>query len=282
MNLQLDESVAYNYKSKAQKIRVMSEHWFVENIFCPCCGNVRVEKLPNNSPVADVHCENCGEVFELKSKQNSIGAKIMQYSATLSVTDLTLVPKFFFTPDIIEKRKPLSANARRAGWVGCNILYDKIPAQGKLPMIRGGKEIDSEEILRRYNSVKKLQTSNISLRGWLMDVLACVNSTRSETFTLQDIYKYADALGTRHNQNRNVEAKIRQQLQFLRDKGFLEFVGRGVKKSRRHFCRRFFYLNSISCRLFSESEVVTDFEALQEKIFVCLAIQFRQGVFRFG
>ena len=46
---------------------------------------------------------------------------VMNYSEKLSVTDLIFVPKFFFTFDIIEKRKPLSENARRAGWTGCNV-----------------------------------------------------------------------------------------------------------------------------------------------------------------
>ena len=250
MNLQFDETIAADYKNASQKVRVMSERWLTQNLFCPCCGNIRVEKMPNNSPVADVYCENCGEVFELKSKRNRIGAKIldgayhtmieritsnvnpqlflMQYSAKFSVTDLTLVPKFFFTPDIIERRKPLPPTARRAGWVGCNILYEKIPEQGKIAVIRGGAEVEVAEVLRSYDKAKKLQTNNLKLRGWLLDVLNCVNDIGSEIFTSQDIYKYAGILGAKHEHNRNVEAKIRQQLQFLRDKGFIEFVSRGV------------------------------------------------------
>lgn len=250
MNLQLDEFVAMGYKSLAQKIRVMSELWTLENLFCPCCGNLHVAKMPNNSPVADVRCESCGEIFELKSKKNRIGKKIvdgaydtmieritsnvnpqlflMQYSTNFYVTDLILVPKFFFTPSIIEKRKPLSQNARRAGWVGCNILYQKIPAQGKIDIVRDGVEIATADVLKNYAQTKKLQTKNINLRGWLLDVLNCVNEIDGEIFTLQDVYKYADFLQSRHDDNHNIAAKIRQQLQFLRDKGFVEFVGRGV------------------------------------------------------
>ena len=250
MNFQFDETLAANYKNASQKVRVMSEHWLTQNLFCPCCGNTHIDKMRNNLPVADVHCENCGEVFELKSKRNRIGAKIpdgayrtmieritsnvnpqlfiMQYSAKFSVTDLTLVPKFFFTPDIIERRKPLPPTAKRAGWVGCNILYEKIPAQGKIAVIRGGAEVEVAEVLRSYDKIKSLRTDNIKLRGWIMDVLNCINDIDSEIFTSQDIYKYAGILGAKHEHNRNVEAKIRQQLQFLRDKGFIEFVRRGV------------------------------------------------------
>lgn len=250
MNLQFDELLAAGYRNPAQKIRVMSEYWLLNNVFCPCCGNERLNGLKNNSPVADACCKICGEIFELKSTRNTVGAKIpdgaynvmikritsnenpqlfiMQYSPTLSVIDLTLIPKFFFTPNIIEKRKPLSPNARRAGWIGCNILYEKIPAQGKLPIIRDGKEFDIDDVLHRYNKLKTLQTNTLTRRGWLMDVLNCVNEISSDVFTLNDVYKFVDRLSKNHVDNHNVTAKIRQQLQFLRDKGFIEFIGRGI------------------------------------------------------
>lgn len=69
MNLHFNENLAINYKSFSQKIRVMSEFWLAENLFCPCCGNFNIEKIKNNSPVADIFCGNCGEIFELKSKK---------------------------------------------------------------------------------------------------------------------------------------------------------------------------------------------------------------------
>jgi len=34
-------------------------------------------------------------------------------------------------------------------------------------------------------------------------------------------------LQAKHPENHNVKAKIRQQLQYLRDKGVIEFLGRG-------------------------------------------------------
>ena len=77
MNLQLDESVAMEYKSLAQKIRVMSEFWMLENLFCPCCGNLHVDKLPNNSPVADMRCKNCDEIFELRAKKIILAQRLL-------------------------------------------------------------------------------------------------------------------------------------------------------------------------------------------------------------
>lgn len=140
MDFRFDEGLAVRYKSNSQKIRIMSENWVANNVYCPVCGNSKIINMENNLPVADFQCDYCGEIFELKSKCGKIRRKIadgaydtminritsssnpdlfvMQYSNDLQVMELSVVPKFFFTPTIIEKRKPLSPSARRAGWVG--------------------------------------------------------------------------------------------------------------------------------------------------------------------
>lgn len=69
MDFYFDKTIAKGYKSNAQKIRVMSEHWVENNIFCPCCGKPHTTSLDNNKPVADFQCDNCGEIYELKSKK---------------------------------------------------------------------------------------------------------------------------------------------------------------------------------------------------------------------
>lgn len=249
MDFNLDENIAVGYKSKSQKIRVMSEEWVAKNIYCPCCGNLHIRNLENNKPVSDFQCDNCGEIFELKSKEGNIGRKIadgaystmieritsitnpelilMQYSKDYTVFNLTLIPKFFFVPEIIEKRKPLSPNAKRAGWVGCNILYSDIPEQGKIKIIENRQLKAIDNVVNQYKHIKQLQTDSIESRGWLIDVLNCVNSIPRKDFSLIDVYKFTDELQKKHIDNHNVQAKIRQQLQILRDKGFIEFTERG-------------------------------------------------------
>ena len=64
-------------------------------------------------------------------------------------------------------------------------------------------------------------------RGWLMDVLNCVNSIPTDNFSLSAVYTFVDFLSVKHPQNNNIQAKIRQQLQILRDLGFIEFLGKG-------------------------------------------------------
>ncbi|MCI9138110.1 MAG: hypothetical protein HFH48_11245 [Lachnospiraceae bacterium] len=46
------------------------------------------------------------------------------------------------------------------------------------------------------------------------------------------MYLYIEILQEKHKNNHNIEAKIRQQLQILRDKGFIEFLGRGHYRKR--------------------------------------------------
>ncbi len=232
----------------------MSESWVGANIFCPRCGNPHIEKLDNNQPVADFQCDGCGTIFELKSKKGEIGKKIadgayatmieritstqnpdlfvLSYSENLSVTNMFVIPKFLFVPPIIEKRKPLGENARRAGWTGCNILIHDIPAQGKIDIIRNQMVSCIDDVVQMYRHIEKLQTNNIEKRGWLFDVLNCVNKIPSDEFTLGEVYAYVEFLQQKHIGNHNIEAKVRQQLQILRDKGFVEFIGRGKYRKR--------------------------------------------------
>lgn len=207
------------YKSHSQAIRILSESWLSENMYCPCCGNIVLKKFENNQPVADFYCENCKEQFELKSSSKKIENKIvdgayataidrvnsktnpdlfvLQYSG-YEVRNLVVVPKYFFTPSIIEKRKPLSENARRAGWVGCNILYGQIPLQGKIKIITNGEIVSPEIVLKEYQKASRLNIDNIEKRGWLFDVLNCVDKISNDRFSLEDMYQFERLLKNIH------------------------------------------------------------------------------------
>lgn len=251
MNLNFDSVIVSNYHSNSQIARVLTENWVSKNMYCPRCGNTHLEHFENNRPVADFFCPDCSSEYELKSKDGPLGAKIndgayetmieritgnqnpdfffMTYSKSeLRVKDFILIPKHFFVPEIIEKRKPLSPTARRAGWVGCNILIDKVPEQGRIKIVSDGVIFDAQSVIEKVQISNRLATSSISSRGWLMDVLNCVNQIKTQRFTLYDMYKFEYILQSKHPQNNNVRPKIRQQLQMLRDRGFVEFLGNGV------------------------------------------------------
>ena len=149
MNLAFDWKLSAEYKNASQKARILTEQWVGSSVFCPNCGRSDIGKYPNNQPVADFYCLACQEEYELKSKQSTIGKKIVDGAhktmlerlasrnnpnlfilnydlLKLEVTDFLVIPKHFFVPAIIEKRKPLAITARRAGWIGCNNFLQKI------------------------------------------------------------------------------------------------------------------------------------------------------------
>ena len=105
MELQMGSREAESYHSSSQKIRVITEDWAGQNIYCPCCGLKKVEHFENNRPVADFFCPYCHEEYELKSKSGSIGDLINDgaYDTMISRINMSNNPNFFFL--CYDKRK---------------------------------------------------------------------------------------------------------------------------------------------------------------------------------
>lgn len=251
MRLVLDAKLAAEYKSSSQKIRVLTEAWVERSIFCPNCGRIDIDKYPNNKPVADFYCRNCSEDYELKSKQGTPGAKIVDGAhrtmlerlrgsnnpnfflldydiSDLAVRNFLVIPKHFFVPEIIEKRSPLAPTARRAGWVGCNILLNRIPETGKIFFVQNRKVQPREKVLAIWTKALFLrEEKEMSAKGWLLDVMRCVDKFSKPEFTLDEMYVFESELSRLHPDNKHIKDKIRQQLQVLRDKGYVRFLGGG-------------------------------------------------------
>jgi type II restriction enzyme len=243
------------YSSGSQSARAWTERWVHDWAYCPNCGHAKIKAFPNNSPVADFFCVACKEEFELKSQRNAFGSKVLDGSfrtkcdrlaannnpnlfllnydfKLLSVTNLLVVPKHFFVREIIEKRKPLAASARRAGWIGSNILLNQVPQSGKIFIVRAGQIEPKASVLAKWNRTLFLRDEALEARGWLIEVMKCVEAIGKPEFQIDDVYAFADRLSRLYPDNRNVKPKIRQQLQFLRDRGYLDFVSRGYYRLR--------------------------------------------------
>lgn len=67
-----------------------------------------------------------------------------------------------------------------------------------------------------------------TLSGWCLDIFAVVSKIEGNVFKLEAVYAQKEHLERLHPENRNIEAKMRQQLQELRDLGLVEFLGGGV------------------------------------------------------
>jgi type II restriction enzyme len=250
MNLSLPTKGLDSYKSASQRARVGTESWGAANFFCPACKSPSLDIAPRNTVAVDYFCPFCKSPFQLKSQSKPLGSKLVDaaYSEmkrailedrtpnlfvlhydleTWAVRTVLLVPHFAFALSAVERRKPLASTARRAGWVGCNILLDKIPVRARIPIVSEGSSHTPREVRGSYDRLRPLEKLQVEKRGWTLDVLQVVQSLGKHEFTLADVYTHSDALAKLHPNNAHVRDKIRQQLQVLRDLGLLEFLGDG-------------------------------------------------------
>ncbi|MBE0446108.1 DpnI domain-containing protein [Psychrobacter sp. FME5] len=248
MNLNFNQSLAKNYKSEPQRIRVLSEDWVTNQSYCPNCNAEPLAEFANNQPVADFYCSNCDEEYELKSKKAKLSNVIndgaydtmierissednpsfffLTYSQEYTVNNFLIIPKQFFKPDMIIKRKPLSATAKRAGWVGCNIDLRKVPESGKVFLVKDQQVIPRDNVTEQFQKTLFLRQQSTASRGWTLDVWQCIDRLE-DSFSLNQVYAFADLLKLKYPENNHVKDKIRQQLQVLRNRGIIEFLGRG-------------------------------------------------------
>jgi type II restriction enzyme len=250
MILNLPVQAAAAYKSASQKARVITERWALENIYCPVCISDRIKDTAANTEAIDFVCSRCDAAFQLKASSKPIRHKIVDaaYDAmirsiqkdtlphffimgynygTASVTDLLLIPKFCLSASAIEKRNPLKSTARRAGWVGCNILLDFVPPQGRIHIIESGCIISKNTVRENFQAIKPFENISAKTRGWTLDVLTALRSLNKLEFTIDDAYSFENILSKLHPDNLHVKAKIRQQLQILRDMGYMQFIRPG-------------------------------------------------------
>jgi len=252
MQLNLNVKLAEGYKSNSQIARVLTEHWVKENSYCPCCGNVLLHEFENNMPVADFFCQECSEQFELKSKSGKFSNIIndgayhtmierinsnnnpnfffLNYSKNWIVENFLIIPKQFFTPEIIIERKALSYTAKRAGWIGCNIDISNVAEAGKVFLVKNSALIDKKIVNQAFNKTLFLRNKTKDAKGWILHIMRCVDDIKKDSFTIEDMYTFENSLKEKYPNNNFIKDKIRQQLQLLRDKGLIEFKGRGIYK----------------------------------------------------
>lgn len=250
MQLGMPVNLAAGYKSPAQRTRVISEAWGEQNLYCANCSSPRLERASPSTEAIDFTCPKCESSFQLKSQSRPFARRITDaaYAAMCraiqqdrtpnllalhyepvnwEVRNLVLVPRFVFSLSFIEKRAPLSTTARRRGWVGCNILLASIPSEARIVIVLDGRPESPAAVRERYARLRPLEELTVETRGWTLDVWKIVQQLGMAEFSLADVYAFAAVLARLHPRNRHVKDKIRQQLQILRNMGFLIFLGRG-------------------------------------------------------
>jgi hypothetical protein len=251
MNLQLPSHLAAKYKkSAAQRARVVTEAWGADNLYCCDCPLDGLSRQAANTGVIDYLCPKCAERYQLKSQSKKIGSTMAgsnyqkMFEAIVAgfapnfflmhyglpewlVRDLLVVPKFTITRSAIVLRAPLRASARRKGWEGYTLDLRQIPSAAKIPLVTAGVEREPADVRADFARIAPVREMKTDQRGWTLDLLRCVEKFGTSEFTTEQSYEFESHLAALHPDNRHVRDKIRQQLQVLRDLGFLEHIEKG-------------------------------------------------------
>ncbi|MBQ9874467.1 MAG: hypothetical protein IJM30_08375 [Thermoguttaceae bacterium] len=212
--------------------------WPRDFLYCPKCGGFPVSTREYVYTFHKLKCLTCDNGFEVISQFEREREKlvwgeywsiehrfrtndiydllVLAYSETTRIIDLSFVPRVCLDFDSLGKNG-----------VAAVIDLAAIPSQGKINLYRDGLTRDKSEVVDCYKRANFLFGDVKESKGWLMDVLYCAECLGKKEFALSELYKFVDYLKQRRPNNKNIEAKIRQQLQILRDKKYLEFTTRG-------------------------------------------------------
>jgi type II restriction enzyme len=255
MRLDCDKSIADHLTSATQRARVITESWVASYGYCLSCDSDKLTPTRSNTPARDFRCDHCGHSYELKSSKSSFGNRIvdgayssmvrrmkenttptlllLEYSPVWNIKNFVAIHHSFITPLAIECRPPLSLTARRAGWVGCNIVLKVIPPEARVRIVEDCKIRPVGQVRQEFGIPERLSECSINQRSWAGATLSLIHQTLGTTFTVQEAYSMEHHLSRLYPENKNVRAKIRQQLQVLRDAGILSTEERGVYSVRR-------------------------------------------------
>lgn len=136
-----------------------------------------------------------GAMSQRLAASNNPSLLLLHYDLSrLSVANVVIVPKHFFVQEIIERRKPLRETARRGGWVGCNILLNRIPAAGKIYLVKDGQPRPKELVLTEWKRTSFLRHESGAARGWLIETMKCVEEIGRNEFSLEEVYQFEPRL----------------------------------------------------------------------------------------
>jgi len=184
MILNLPTDIARHYKSGSQQARVITEPWAQENMYCPACRSPKLTKTETNRKVVDFLCPQCDSAFQLKASRRRFAHKVVDAAYEVMkrailddrlphllllyysfgdgmVVDLLLIPRFALGLSALEARRPLPPTARRAGWVGCNILLDSVPPDARIFLVQDGEIVPPASVRAQFHAAQRLDEISV-------------------------------------------------------------------------------------------------------------------------
>jgi len=206
-----------NIKSIAQKMQIVPKSNFVW-----ADDKKFIEELAKTRRFQNLIVSDYVQKIELLDNPNFL---FLEYaSKELYIKYLFLIPRYFFCVDTIQKRQPLTSLTRRQGWVGCDILFQRIPTEGFIYIVENMTEHTIEEILEKRGRTNFMRSYKPRAREWIIDLL---NLIQDREFTLEEMCSYAPIMEIRYAGINNAEDRIRKVLQILRRNEIIAYAGNG-------------------------------------------------------
>jgi HKD family nuclease len=205
------------YRNSSDLIALKS---FIEN-------NVDVRNYPN------LHAKTY--IFDsqqaiITSANLTLGGLERNYECGVLIQDANTVSKLKY--DFLQ----IFTDNEKASIVTEEILYTtegilaKVPKEKRIMFEKSERDLFP---LKPYEPEDDLYDGGVTtiantLSGWRLDTFNVVSQIPLNVFELEQVYAHKKHLQDLHPENRNIEAKIRQQIQELRDLGIIEFLGGGI------------------------------------------------------
>ncbi len=134
--------------------------------------------------------------------------------------------------NVVNDFSSISSN-ENIGRIKLTNIYDVRKILAKIPKIESIKLPNFEiEFPDEKYDIMEIEEGVLtsSLKGWKLEVFKCIQSIPNQIFSLKEINKFETHLKNIFPSNQHITDKIRQQLQYLRDLGLIEFLGNGQYK----------------------------------------------------
>ncbi len=249
MNLNCNLSLGDRLKRNTQRARVITEAWFEAEGYCLNCNSKRLNPTTAGTIARDFVCPVCSQPYELKSAarahtrivqdggfdsmmrriraQEAPALMLMHYSAQWCVQKLIAIHPVFLTSVVVRKRRKPHIRPRSGleYWM-CDLDLTVIPPDGKIVIVDASGARREEDARREFRESKRFAEIPVAKRGWTALVLAAVRKIGKTEFCLDDVYAHEETMHRAYPSNSHIRPKIRQQLQVLRDLGYIEFLGK--------------------------------------------------------
>ena len=249
MNLVCNPDLALHLNSPSQKARIISESWFAREGYCLNCSSNQLSATTPGTVARDFVCPRCGFPYELKSSAKAHvrivndggydammrrihaaetpALMLLHRSTDWHVQRLVAIHPVFITPEVVRPRKTPHTRPRTGQkYLMCDLDLTRIPSDGKIILVEDASSRSPAVVRKLFHESMRFLDIPIEKRGWSALVLAVLRRIGNADITLQQVYAYEPLIRAAYPNNRHVREKIRQQLQVLRDLGYIEFVSK--------------------------------------------------------